>query len=133
LIGVALCAALVFLPLGTSSYAKPGGPPGSQGTYDLTFAGALTGDGHATVTPNKVNLHGKVVDAAGNNGNLVAPNLDMNDGRFNGTGKVFGSTVNISGRVEGADGTTIKVVRILANYDVPGIGNGRIVGERKGP
>jgi hypothetical protein len=128
-----IATAILFAPARQAA-GKPGSPPKTKGAYDIVFAGELTGDGNGTVAAKSVNLHGKVTDRkTGATGNLVASNLQMDDGRFSGTGTVFGATVEIDGRVEDADGVTVLVPRIMCNYQITGGGNGRIVGQRKGP
>jgi hypothetical protein len=127
--------AFVLLGVATLALAKPGGPAGTQGSYDIILGGELQGDGHAVVTPKAVHVNCKVVDRrTGQKGTLKANNLTLDDGRFNGTGTVFGQTVTVSGRVEAPDGTTVKAARLMCNYAITGGGGaGRIVGQRKGP
>jgi hypothetical protein len=129
LIAIAVLAAPAYQAAG-----KPGSPPKTKGSYDVTFAGELEGDGKGTVAAKSVNIHGKVTDRkTGASGNFDAVNLQMDDGRFSGSGTVFGMTVDVSGRVEDADGVTVLYPRIFCNYQINGGGNGRIVGQRKGP
>jgi hypothetical protein len=116
------------------AFGKPGSPAKTKGSYDFVFAGAVMGDGHGVVAAKSVNIIGKVKDPkTGATSNFNATNLQMDDGRFSGTGTVFGTTVTVNGRVEDADGVTVLLPRIMCNYDIPGVGNGRIVGERTGP
>jgi hypothetical protein len=113
---------------------KPGSPVKTKGSYDFVFAGAVMGDGHGVVAAKSVNIIGKVKDPkTGATSNFNAANLQMDDGRFSGTGTAFGVSVTVNGRVEDADGVTVLLPRIMCNFDIPGVGNGRIVGERKGP
>jgi hypothetical protein len=129
-----IAAAAVVAAFAFEATGKPGSPPKTKGSYDIIFAGAAIGDGKGTVAAQSVNLHGKIRDAkTGATGMFHAVNLQMDDGRFSGSGTAFGNPVDVSGRVEDADGITIKVPRILCNYNIQSGGNGRIVGERKGP
>lgn len=118
--------------LGTLARAKPGTTPGTQGNYDIIFAGTYKGDGKAVVTPNHVNIHGKLVNpVTGATANFIANNLPLDDGRFTGSGTVFGVTITVDGRAQAADGVVIKVPRVVASYTTSAGGAGRIAGEKK--
>ncbi|HSV14846.1 MAG TPA: hypothetical protein VLI90_11335 [Tepidisphaeraceae bacterium] len=129
LVALAMLAGPAFQAAG-----KPGSPAKTKGSYDFVFAGAVEGDGHGAVAAQSVNIIGKVKDTkTGATSNFNATNLQMDNGRFSGTGTAFGVTVTVNGRVEDADGVTVLLPRVFCTYDIPGLGNGRIVGERKGP
>lgn len=111
--------------------AKPN-PPGTNGAYKIVFAGAYEGRGNAAVGAKSVTITGQVTDATtGAKGNFIASNLSLDGGRFSGSGKVMGFTLQVSGRVEAADGGLVSVPRIMCNFCTSAGGNGRIVGQKK--
>ncbi len=129
---ILFCALSLLCVCALPAPAKPGGPPGTNGSYTLIFAGQFTGDGHAAVGANSVAvIQGNVTDATtGATGKFKANNLALDDGHFTGTGTVMGIPVTITGRVEAADGKTILVPRIICTFSTAAGAGGRIVGEK---
>src|SRR5437763_1417869 len=108
-----------------------GGGTNFNGSYKITFAGALTGDGNAAVGANNVNINApQLKDAYGNDAHLIAPGLDLTNGRFNGTGTFNGQTCQISGRVEAPDNQTLFVARFSALITLADGPHGRAIGSR---
>lgn len=107
--------------------------PRINGAYKVTARGAYEGSGNAAVGAKAVTLtlHLKNVET-GEAGTLVAPNMEMSEGRFKGTGSLGAVTVAISGRVDPADGGVVKRARITATFAMSNGLHGRFFGERNG-
>lgn len=122
---------LLVLLVGTTAASKKPRPK-LHGAYDLTFAGEWTGDGHAAVGAQNININAKLLDSGGNTVHLQASNLSLEEYRFTGDGKLDGSPVTVMGRVEeGVSDGTPRVVGTV--QDAAGKRYGRFVGQRKGP
>src|SRR5688572_10647760 len=68
-----------------------------QGSYKITFAGALTGKGNAAVAAKSLTITGTVRDESGNTSHFHAAHLTLSENGFSGTATAFGATVQIWG------------------------------------
>jgi len=128
----AIIALAIFA--GGAVLPRPGTPRGTKGAYDLAFAGAYSGTGNGIVAAKSMTIIGHVTNTkTGITGKLVASHLALYDGRFNGTGRVSGVTVTLSGRVQAADGNLVRIPCIFCNFGTNAPEYGRIMGQRKGP
>lgn len=101
------------------------------GSYKVLVRGDFTGDGNAAVGAKSVTITAQVKDAAGNQVQFLAANLKMENGRFNGTGRVGGADVRVSGRVD-PPGDLLKSARLTATFTGATDVVGRVMGERRG-
>ena len=108
-------------------------PPDTSipGSYKVLVRGDYTGDGNAAVGAKSVTINAQLTDSAGNAVHFIAANLKMENGRFNGTGKLGGVDVRVSGRVD-PPGSMLKAARLTATFGNGTGPGGRIVGERRG-
>lgn len=124
-------AVVVCVVCSPPGHASKRVPPTVVGAYEIEFRGALTGSGHATVTPTLVNIQGTVRDEAGNTSAFIATSIPLNNGRFAGTGAAMGRLpVQISGRVDPPSSIT-KSARFSCFFTTEQARHGRIVGARR--
>ena len=95
-----------------------GGQPPAQGSYDVTFAGALTGEGKATVSAQNVMINAWVTDSSGAKIHVVAPGLARNGNYFSGTVTVGSLTIDITGRLDPSD-SAVKESRLSCIFQDP--------------
>lgn len=130
--GPALAAlAAASLLFGTAAFAVPGGPAGTQGSYKVTCRGSLEGDGRAALGAKSVTINLKLRDAAtGDTCYFNAAGVDVENGRFNGVGKLGNDDAPVCGRIEPADGQIVKKDRLCGTVTLPRGGFVRFTGER---
>ena len=127
---VVLLAGLLIWAGSVTLRAPANAPPRINGKYTVTFAGDLTGQGKAVVTPKKVKIDGTFVDEQGNNVKFSSQlDIDASSYRFQGSGSVGAAAATISGRLD-ADDKTLKKCRIVATYLTDDGKAGRIVGAK---
>lgn len=122
----------VTLLAAAPSFAKPGPLPGTNGAYNVVFAGDYVGVGKAVAGAKSVKINANVKDdKTGAIVHFHVNNLDLEDGRFHGTGDIDGVVVNVSGRIEAPDGNLVVRARILISFVSADGKTGRICGEKK--
>jgi len=108
-------------------------PPDVTGAYEVIVKGAVTGNGTIAVGAKSVTINLKVTNGAGESGHLIAANVKMENGRFAGTGTVFGKAMSISGRIDPAESQgQPRAACIQATFSAGEDLGGRIVGFRRG-
>ncbi|MDB5327075.1 MAG: hypothetical protein JWM57_2644 [Phycisphaerales bacterium] len=110
---------LALLMLCATAVAKPGSRPGTKGKYDLVFYGSFKGTGTAKINPAHLTLDADLTSDTGPAGKLDVPKLQIDDGRFNGTGTLGGQPVDVSGRVDAPEGGIVKIARISVTLRTP--------------
>ncbi|MGC4031148.1 MAG: hypothetical protein QM754_05295 [Tepidisphaeraceae bacterium] len=118
-----------ILAVGTIAHAKSGSRPGTKGTYAVKFHGSFAGEASAKVNPDHVALSGDLHDANGATVTLDAKKLKLDDSRFSGTGTVNGQSVDITGRVDAAEGGVLKIARIVITVNGDNGQFARAIGE----
>ena len=121
----------------TASVVRAQGGPGTEphhptGNYKVSSRGDYSGEGHAAVGANSVNLQLQLINPeTGISGNLHIPHMVVKDGRFKGTGTFAGRTVSVSGRVDAPDGRVVKKARLMGTISISDGTYCRVVGERE--
>lgn len=124
--------ALVLLP-GVPLHAKPGGRPGTAGTYRLQARGDYTGEVDGKITPNAFMIpSGNLTDAEGNQIKFKLKQLEIENGRFSGTDTINGQAVEVFGRVDGAEGGVVGTPRLIVTVRFADGSLVRLFGERTG-
>jgi len=96
-----IAAAAFVLPVflvGTVALAKKN----ANGGYAVKVVGEYSGQGTAQVTASSVTITANVTDEGGQKYGLQI-NLPVVNGRFLGQGSLGGSSIKVSGRVDGGD------------------------------
>ena len=110
---------LALLMVCATADAKPGSRPGTKGKYDMVFYGSFKGTGQAKINPAHLTLDADLTSDTGPAGKLSVPKMQVNDGRFDGTGTLGGQPVDVSGRVDAPEGGIVKVARISVTLRTP--------------
>jgi len=135
--GFILVFLLVALTVAPTSTAKSRNKPRpSGGTYALTVAGYVLGQGSADVSPgNSVHLQLTVKPEAGGKGDTVDVTLPLGaNNRFVGDGTVLGKPAHFEGRLDVPDDDKeqlIRGVRLVCRFrttDPQSVGYASVVG-----
>lgn len=115
---------------GNSNRPQEKKPANCDGSY-LTFVkGYFTGTGNSTVAGNAIAISATVDCANGPKGvSFSAPSLTLNGDHFGGLGTANGTTLTLTGRIDGYDqDKNFRGARILVYYTDASGHRGRIAG-----
>ncbi|HSI32314.1 MAG: hypothetical protein ACAI43_09640 [Phycisphaerae bacterium] len=123
-----------------SSDAAPGPkkprPRSKDGSYTLTVAGAVKGNGNGTVTGNELKIDADVVTEGGAKGTMTAT-LKLSNNHFDGPGTVMGQPATFKGRVDQPPADTtereLKGVRLTCTFKTASGEYGRVIGNLPAP
>src|SRR4051812_35239415 len=109
---VVILALLLAVPVVAAAKDKP---RESNGDYEISVAGPITGTGKASVSGSVIKIDADVVATGGEKGTLTAKKLSILKNKVKGTGTCFGQVATFKGRLDvpdTVDEKTLKGVRL---------------------
>jgi hypothetical protein len=118
---------VITAPTDSAAQGRPRSPGLVNGSYEVVFAGFLTGSGRANVSQQGVMIiAAQIGNEKGANGNFNVK-CTRNGNHFTGTGSAPGGTVTIKGRLDPSN-RALQAARISFTYMISNGKSGRAAG-----